>query len=302
MKSAIVTGASGFVGSWLVKELVKHNYQVFAVVRNLHTADLLNCLDNVQLVQCDISDLFSLCDKIKQRGFDAFYHIAWIGAGGDARSNYELQIKNVLYCCDAVKVAKELQCKKILFAGTISEQLVPNIFNKNVVAKNEIYAICKKYAHYMSYTLSKTLNIEYVWMQFSNLFGPGSNNGNIVDYTLNNIICGKQASFGPAEQIYDLLYIEDLVNAVYLLGDYSQTKSFYYIGSGNSRPLKSFLYEIGDICESRNLISIGARPDDGTRYHEDWFNTSDLRLDVNFKPKFSFREGINKTFNYLQNK
>ena len=53
-----------------------------------------------------------------------------------------------------------------------------------------------------------------MWMQFSNLYGPYSINGNIVGYTIKELLLGREATFGPANQIYDLLYIEDLVYAV----------------------------------------------------------------------------------------
>lgn len=67
--------------------------------------------------------------------------------------------------------------------------------------------------------LTNRLNLEFVWMQFSNLYGPYSINGNIVGYTIKEILEGRNAIFGTAQQPYDLLYIEDLVYAAYLLGE-----------------------------------------------------------------------------------
>jgi nucleoside-diphosphate-sugar epimerase len=55
-------------------------------------------------------------------------------------------------------------------------------------------------------------------MQFSNIYGIGNNTGNLVSYTLGELILNKEANFGPALQPYDFIYVDDLIEAVYRLG------------------------------------------------------------------------------------
>lgn len=301
MKSSVVTGANGFVGYWLIRELSKHGVRVTAVIKDENeNISMLSDFDNVDIVYCDLSQLKSLPDKIEIKEYDTFYHLAWIAAGGTGRADYDLQLKNVQYACDAIGVAKQLGCRKILFAGTITEKIAENILNLSGKAVNNIYGICKHTTHCLVDVESKKQDIDYVWMQFSNLYGPYSINGNIVGYTIKELLQDHEATFGPANQIYDLLYIEDLVYAAYLLGKCRTKHHSYYIGSGQLRILSDYLREIGVICGKKELVKIGARPDDGTRYEESWFDITSLKEDTGYVPQVTFEKGVRKTIEWMK--
>lgn len=301
MKSSVVTGANGFVGYWLIRELSKHGVKVTAVIKDENeNISMLSEFDNVDIVYCDLSQLKSLPNKIGNKEYDTFYHLAWIAAGGAGRADYALQLKNVQYACDAVGVAKQLGCRKILFAGTVTEKIAENILNLSGKAVNNIYGICKHTTHCLVDVESKKQDIDYVWMQFSNLYGPYSINGNIVGYTIKELLQGHEATFGPANQIYDLLYIEDLVYAAYLLGESETKHHSYYIGSGQLRILSDYLNEIGAICGKKELVKIGARPDDGTRYEESWFDITPLTEDTGYVPQVTFEKGVRETIEWMK--
>lgn len=301
MKKAIVTGANGFVGYWLLRELQKNGVHVTAIIKDENeNISKLSEFNDVDIVYCDLDNLNKLPDKIEYNDYDVMYHLAWVAAGGEGRADYAIQINNVKYACDAVHVAKELGCKKLLFAGTITEKIAESILNLSGKAINNIYGICKHMAHCLIDVESKKVGIDYVWMQFSNLYGPHSVNGNIVGYTIKELLMGNIATFGPAQQPYDLLYIEDLAYAAYLLGE-KQTKSHcYYLGSGNVRILADYIKEIGAVCGLVDKIKIGARPDDGTRYDENWFDITPLKNDTGFSPRVSYKKGLKKTINWMK--
>lgn len=301
MKKVIVTGANGFVGYWLIRELYNNNVHVTAVIKDENeNISMLSEFKNIEIVYCDLEHLESLVDKIAIKDYDVMYHLAWVAAGGIGRADYSLQLKNVKYSCDVVHVAKELGCKKILFAGTITEKIAENILNLSGKAINNIYGICKHTTHCLVDVECQNVGIDYVWMQFSNLFGPYSINGNIVGYTIKELLQGYDASFGPAQQPYDLLYIEDLVYAAYLLGEKQTKKHCYYLGSGDIRILADYLREIGKVCGLEDKIKIGVRPDDGTRYDEKWFDVTPLKTDIGYSPRVSFQEGLLRTINWMK--
>ena len=301
MKKVIVTGANGFVGYWLIRELQRNGVHVTAIIKDENeNISMFKEFNDVKVVYCDLSQLNTLTEKITDTDYDAFYHLAWISAGGAGRADYAIQLNNVKYACDAVGIAAKLGCKKILFAGTVTEKIAENILNLSGKAVNNIYGICKHMTHCLVDVECQKLGIDYVWMQFSNLYGPYSINGNIVGYTIKELLQNHEASFGPAQQIYDLLYIEDLVYAVYLLGEKQTKQHAYYLGSGQLRILADYLTEIGEICGKPELIKIGARPDDGTRYEESWFDITPLKEDTGYSPRVSYKDGIQQTIDWMK--
>ncbi len=299
LKKCIVTGANGFVGYWLVKCLCEHGAEVIAVVRNEEeNISMLEKFNNVKVVYCDLNDYDKLSARVGHFSPEVFYHIAWAGAGGAGRANYELQLMNVKGSCDAVKAAKEMGCSKILFAGTITEKIARNAAALELQSENVIYGISKNAAHNITSVLSKKLGIDCVWMQFANLFGPYSINGNIIGYTIDSLMNGEDATFGSATQMYDFLYIEDLVYAAYLLGKTKASSGEYYLGSGNPRPLRDYLLEVGSIMGKPDKIKLGVRPDDGLKYEASWYSTEKLASQTGFKVRVGFQEGINRTIDW----
>ena len=76
MKKALVTGATGFIGRFLVRELIRQGVEVIAIVRE--GSKNLGCLSDlsVRVVECDISRYYSLADKIQDRDIDTVFHTA----------------------------------------------------------------------------------------------------------------------------------------------------------------------------------------------------------------------------------
>ena len=105
----------------------------------------------------------------------------------------------------------------------------------------------------------------------------------------------REATFGPAEQPYDFIYIDDLLNAVYLLGIKKTLSNYYFIGSGNPKVLKEYLYIIGKKMGKEKLIKIGVRPDDGIKYDYNMFDIRTLKSDIGEYISKNFEEGIEET-------
>ena len=300
MKRAIVTGANGFVGTWLVKELVQKNVDVVAVIKDeKENITELKALDRVEIVYCELKDIKSLAEK-NLEGADCFYHLAWVGAGGKLRADYRIQLDNARYSCDAAYAAKQIGCRKFLAAGTITENIVDDIVCMDQVSQNMMYGICKKTTHLLLDTYCQTIGLPLVWMQFSNIYGPGNLSGNLISYTMTELMNGRRPTYSRGTQPYDFIYIKDLAAAAYSLGEKEVPLKSYFLGSGESRRLCDYLSEIPQILGNDVEIGIGERPEDGVRYSEEWFDISDLRRDTGFAAEYSFEEGIRETYRWFQ--
>lgn len=303
MKKVIVTGANGFVGTWLVKYFCSKNVKVVAVIKdkNENISELVD-LDNLSIIYCELSEILNLTNLIKERDFDCFYHLAWTGSGGKLRADYKVQLSNSEYSCDAAYAAKQLGCKKFLGAGTITENIVDSTLNIQNVPQNMIYGICKKTTHLLLNVYCQIIGLPFIWMQFSNIYGPGNFSGNLISYTMNELINGKRSTFSKGSQPYDFIYVKDLVRAAYLLGSEDVKGNTYFIGSGQSRLLCDYLLSIPKILGKEYEVGIGERPEDGIEYKAEWFDISKLQTDTGFYAKYDFETGISETFNQTNSK
>ena len=301
MKKAVVTGANGFVGTWLIKELAEHDVVVYAIIKDEEEdISAIESVSNINIVYCDLADIKTVYEKIADRDIDVFYHLAWAGAGGALRADYTVQLGNAGYSCDAAYAAKQLGCKRFLAAGTVTENIVDNTLKMQSVSQNMMYGICKKAAHLLLNTYCKMIEMPFIWMQFSNIYGPGNFSGNLISYTMTELINDKKPSFSKGTQPYDFIYIKDLVGAAYLLGDKDVKENTYFIGSGKSRLLCEYLSAIPEILGNGYEVGIGERPEDGIEYKTEWFDISALHRDTGFCSAYDFKDGISETFDWIK--
>lgn len=297
MQKAIVTGANGFIGSSLIKKLINHGIKVIAIDISFETPRFP---DSPLVTKIESSVDQSLVNKIPGSEYDAFYHLAWKGVNGTEKADPTIQLENIQMAIDCAYTCKQLCVKKLLCAGTVAENATFSLPRLTQTYGGMMYGVAKHACKLIVENYCKNIGLSSVWMQFSNIYGVGNKTGNLVSYTLGELLAGKDASFGPALQPYDFIYVDDLIEAVYRLGANNKNKTFYYIGSGSPRILKDYLIRIGELTGNTDKIKIGVRPDDGIRYSMDMFNNSDLVEDIGLYARISFDEGILRTINWLK--
>ncbi|MDP5275500.1 NAD-dependent epimerase/dehydratase family protein [Chengkuizengella axinellae] len=303
MKKAIVTGANGFIGSHVVKELINQNVEVIAVVRSPKSNLIpLAGIKNIKTVYCDLSDIGYLIQKIKDRDIDTFYHFAWEGCAGHSRTNELIQTQNALWTTNSVKVAKELRCKKFVGAGSIMEKdTFSAVFkHENKPIKDYIYGASKLNAHCLSKTVAAQLDIEHVWGIITNAYGPGDCSPRFINITIRKIIHNEPLVFTKATQIYDFIYITDVAKAFYKIGTSGKPFCNYIIGSSNAKPLKQFIIEMQQTLAPKRELRFGTLPYTGGNISIDQFNTEEIEKDTGFSANISFSEGIIKTMNWYK--
>lgn len=297
MKKVIITGANGFIGSSLIKKMVANNVEVVAVDITF-AGDRLPATDLITKIESGVDA--ALADKIPAGEYDAFYHLAWRGVNGAEKADPTVQLANIQMAVDCANICKKLSVKKYLCAGTVAENATFSLSNLQQTSGGMMYGVAKHACRLIVEDYCKNIGQNFVWTQFSNIYGVGNKTGNLVSYTLGELMAGKEATFSPALQPYDFIYVEDLIEAVYRLGANETKKAFYYIGSGSPRILKNYLLRIGELVGYADKVGIGIRPDDGIKYSMDMFCNKDLVEAVGEYVSTDFDNGINKTIAWLK--
>lgn len=302
MKKVIVTGANGFIGNAVVLKLLEQGLKVIAIDISLHLNNMPINNPNLVYYNIDVKDINTMETVLFQEKPDTLYHFAWVGSSGKLREDIDTQISNALTTVNLLKFAKNVGCKRMICAGTIMEyEIAAAIRDQETKPQmSYTYGIGKSLAHNLCKLVANDIGIELIWTHITNSYGPGEYSPRLINTTIRKIIHQEDITFTSGTQNYDFIYISDVANAFYLLGEKGKPNSSYVIGSGQPKALKLFIRELFKICDDTIQPVFGDVSFTGTNLDLNVFSIDNLTIDTGFKPLVSFSEGIKYTKEWLQ--
>lgn len=301
MRTGIVTGATGFIGEALCRELMDNGRNVVAVVRpNSEKKYKLTLLQQEKkyasrfsIIELSLDELEKIHTDFRIEA-DEFYHLAWNGAGGSARDDFETQYSNIAYTARALQTAKACGCKKFIGAGSQAEygvvrgvakedETVPHPFMMYGAAKLATYQMCQ--------VLAKQLEIKLVWSRIYSVYGIGENKGTLVSYVIDTLKKGEIPQLSSCENMWNFLYITDCVRVLRVLGECEETEGIYHVASKDTRLLKDFVKEIRDIVAPGTELGFGVNQSNPERTF--WLEPDVGKISkIGFVQYRSFQDGI----------
>lgn len=299
MKTAIITGANGFIGKHLVKYLISKGYYVYAITRSNVAGDAgMFQNGSLQYIQCALHEYQKLPSLIGR--CDLFFHLAWQGVSDNYAADYEVQLDNAKHACDAVAAAHGLHCRKFIFASSIMEFEVAALMMTDINAgPRNIYSSCKQAASCLSRIVANTLGMEYCSAIISNVFGPEEFSDRFVISTIKNMLSNTVMEFSPATQMYDFIFIDDAVDILFRIGESGQNNRRYYVGSRQVVPLRKYIEKMKQTVNPAYPLCFGKGAYVGVSIDYGAI-TSYEGSELGKKSFIPFEEGIRRTADWLK--
>lgn len=296
MRKVVVTGATGFIGSRLVADLCANGVEVFCLVRE---QDELAPDLPAKALTCSLADLSPAISMLQEADIDVIYHLAWDGVSSTVKNDYDLQLANISYSLNVCKFAQAIACKHIIMTGSASEYALSAepVSGKGKPQPVDAYAAVKAAVHLICEQYCRAHSILLDWCLVSSIYGPGRFDANVITYTIESLLRGEKPQFTSLEQMWDYLYIDDLVCALEAVGKRSggDCGKTYAVGSGDGRPLREFIEIVRDAVDPNAPLGIGERDHRASTLDNLVIDTSALTADTGFRPQVSFEEGIAQT-------
>lgn len=292
MHKIIVTGATGCVGSAIVRRALAQGKEVTCIVHE-GSKRLANLPQDsrVKIVECNLSNYSSL--QISGE-YDAFIHMSWEKTFGASRDDAEVQMRNIQYTLDACHLAGRCGCKVFVGAGSQAEygvqtvDLTPDLH----VNPESGYGIAKYAAGKLSAMLCKSLGIRQNWVRILSVYGPNDGENTLISYVIREMKAGRSPELTKCEQMWDYLYADDAADAILAIVENGMDGKVYPLGSGKGRKLSEYIEDIRNIVNPTTSVNYGAKD---YYPHQPMHLVADLQqltADTGWKPQRNFVDGV----------
>ena len=326
----LVTGAAGFIGSYLVKALLKQHYEVVGLdmINSYYDIDLkYSRLEDAGIARQDIqenhwveSKIFSsyrfvklnltnreaLANLFKSEQFDVVINLAaQAGVRYSLENPYVYIESNVMGFLNILENCRHHPVRHLIYASSSSvygtEGRAPYSESDKVDTPVSLYAATKKTDELMAHVYSKLYNVPTTGLRFFTVYGPWGRPDMAPYLFMKAIMNGEPIRvFNHGEMQRDFTYIDDVIAGVMKTIECPPEEEIpykiYNIGHSNPVNLMDFIAVIEQVTRKKAIKQFeNMQPGDVLCTHAD---TSQLQHDFGYKPSTSIEDGIKQFYEW----
>jgi len=256
MKKILVTGATGFVGGYVVEELLRRGYQVIASSSNHANASSKHWFEKVTYIEFDLKRFDEKLDYFKYfQSPDILIHLAWEGLPNYTHT-FHLE-ENLPRHSAFLKNMLENGLKDITVTGTcfeygmqegcLSEDMEVHPSNAYAIAKNELRKGIE--------SLSQQLKASFKWVRLFYMYGKGQNPKSLISQLDKALENGEPVfNMSEGEQVRDFLPVEKVAEYIVSVATQQQVAGIINCCSGNPVYVKDFVEQY--VSEKKKTIKL----------------------------------------------
>ncbi len=302
-QNVLITGVGGFIGSHLANMLKMHN-NVIGIIRDVIPSDWLNnALSGCTIVQGDIKDRDFVRRIVEHYDVNDVYHIAAFANVKQAHKNpVEAFNSNVM---GTLSVLEACRLNGNFFEDRTGNVIILNtdkVYGERLEAvetdcyqPSEPYATSKCCQGFISKTYKDTYDMRIKLAQSCNAFGYDAFNSRLIPNVIKSCIRGKSPLiYTNDNSIREYVYVEDLINALYMLTSDNQDKFSYNISTGWIYNQKDIAMKIIEYYNDINFESITPKFGKGN-VPKQIQNQSMKSINWSWTPTWSFEDALEET-------
>jgi nucleoside-diphosphate-sugar epimerase len=269
LKSALVTGSTGFIGSVLVDRLLAENVEVTCLVRSKSTlrAHPLAADPRVRFIEVPSFETSVLQSALAGGSAEAVFHLASYGVQQTDRDIDQLVEGNISILLHLLRATAHWPLRRFVHTGSCSEYGDPGsegtlIAETQPVRPGSLYGAVKAASVLSGTALAAGMNIPFVTLRLFGVFGTRERPPRLIPYLISRLQNDEPVDLTPGEQVRDFLFEDDVAAAFLDAATSDSLKSGQVYNVCSSRPTR--IREVGEMVadamgKPRELLHWGER-------------------------------------------
>lgn len=290
--TALVTGATGFVGSHVVRHLIATGWKVHVIIRAGSKLTMLHkLLDSVSIHTHD-STTESMFDILKNTKPDVVFHLASFASRSHEPKDITPMLQsNIAFGTQLVEAMIANQVYSLINTGTYSQHYENKLYNPAC-----LYAATKQAYKDILKFYTETTPLKVITLELFDNYGPDDPRPKIMTLLQKAAKEKKPLAMTPGEQWIDLVYIDDIADAFELsaerlLSEKAEKDEIYSVSSQKPIRLKDLVKVFENVTGCDLQIEWGGRP---YRPREEMVPWNKGRILPNWRVKIALEDGIKK--------
>jgi UDP-glucuronate 4-epimerase len=318
IKTVLVTGGAGFIGSHVAEVLLQRGdrvvivdevndyYDVSQKEANLALLSSRYTNEQLQIYRGDICDVDFITSVYEQTKPEYVCHLAARAGVRPSITDPFIYIhSNVEATTRLLELARTHGCKSFVFASSSS---VYGGSDKSYFSEEDVvdfpvspYAATKKSCELIAHTYHHLYGLNIAGLRFFTVYGPRGRPDMAPFKFIDRISSGVEIQqFGDGSSSRDYTYVDDIVDGIVRSIDTPLGYQIYNLGNGNPVKLLDFIHLVEKHCGQKAVIKqLPEQPGDVPRTCA---NISKARELLGYSPKVDFEEGIRRTVEWYKNR
>jgi nucleoside-diphosphate-sugar epimerase len=291
-----VTGASGFLGSYLVADLLERGHEVAVLLRpDSASWRLGEVRGRLNVIPGAMEHLDGLRGPLGAFAPEAVVHMAWRGVAGSDR-NSPVQAANVADTVRLVELAAEAGARIFVGAGSQAEYGPYDraIREDDPPWPTTLYGMGKLAAGSMAMRLCEEKGLRSAWLRIFSTYGPKDADYWLIPSMIRNLRSGQHMALTACEQRWGFLHARDAASAFRLATTHTHASGIFNVGSPEAPPLRETVMRLRDLVDPGAALGFGElayRPDQVMILAAD----VSRMLALGWKPEVPLDEGLRET-------
>jgi UDP-glucose 4-epimerase len=299
----LLTGASGFVGSYVLRQLVEQgDAEVAVLLRDPRGAwRIRDELAKVRVMRGGLEDAKALAGEIRAFAPTHLVHLAWSGVLGRNRNDAS-QYENVAQAMRLLDLALEAGARHFVGLGSQAEYgpCQARIDERTPTAPTTMYGAAKLATCILASRLCELSGARFAWLRLFSSYGPRDNPEWMIPYLALKLLHRERPSVTAAEQLWDYIYIEDAAAAVVAAAKSEGAGGVFNLGSGSAPRLRDIIEAVRDTIDPALPVGFGEvayRPDQVMHLEAD---ITRLNRATGWSPRMGLADGIRRTVDWYR--